>query len=88
MHPALIDGDLRFITDDEQVLAFERILPEDKNFVAINLSGEPAELRVTTDMKALDGNGLLGSVKNGLITLPPWRAFFGWVGQRSNQIVL
>ena len=80
-YSALVQGDITFIGNSSQILAFERTLGEEKIVVALNLSGKPAQITYLDagDVAALEGHGFSGSMENDVISLPAWQAFFGRV---------
>ncbi|QEL55685.1 alpha-glucosidase family protein [Chromobacterium paludis] len=74
--PALKDGDIRFLDDDAQVLAFTR---DDTTLCVFNLSPEPRGYTLPAEAEELAGCPLTGARRDGReLTLEGWG---GWMGQ-------
>ena len=78
-HPALRDGDIRFLDAPEDVLLFIRDCDEERLLVAINLAGEARQFPLPGGLLAesLGGHGFSGSESGGEVMLPPWGVWFG-----------
>jgi alpha-glucosidase len=77
--PALVTGDIEILEANEQVLAFNRMLPEQTILCVFNLSREPATYalpRMSSISPLEFGPGGWGFGGPGL-TLKPFGAFFG-----------
>lgn len=51
-HPAVVEGDLRFVLEDmEQILAYERVCEKEHLLVLANRSGEPCRIRLPEEWR-------------------------------------
>ena len=75
-YPALIRGDIRFISSDSSSLLFERILDGQIIVVAANVSDAPVELVYKERITPIGDHGFTGTLVGDSIVLPPWQAFF------------
>ena len=77
-HPALIDGDIRFLDMPEPVLAFERSRSGERVLCVFNPSTEPARVRLSVEGSPtrLDGPGLAGDIEGDHVRLPGYGAVF------------
>lgn len=76
--PALIEGDIRFVDAQPEVLAFERELGGHTVFACFNLSAVPQRLRVPAGCEAapIAGHGFASRIEGGEIALPAHSAFY------------
>lgn len=77
-HPAFAAGALRFLDTADGVLAFERVLEDERILCVFNLTGET---RIWTappvQIAPTDAPGLGARLDGGRVALPPYAAFFG-----------
>ncbi len=86
--PALITGDITFLDAPEPVLAFVRTAGDDRVLCVFNLGKEPAKTVLTdteemseaspalANASAFHHTGLVGSIADGVVTLPGYGAVF------------
>jgi alpha-glucosidase len=74
VHPALVEGDIRFLDAPPAVLAFERAAPQERLLLAFNISAAPVsfELPAAARGRPLDGGGHAGVLQSGRVGLPAW----------------
>jgi alpha-glucosidase len=78
--PQLLRGDISFFDAPEPVLALRRTLDDHATVLAaFNLSNHPVSFDwpQAQGAEALRGHGLPGSIAGGLVSLPPYGAWFG-----------
>lgn len=78
--PALMQGEMRLLPEDSQVLAFVRSCPAQCILCLFNLSDRPASWTIPADyngFKVLPECGLTGAARNGdHVELAPWSGLF------------
>ncbi|WP_149194155.1 alpha-glucosidase family protein [Luteimonas suaedae] len=82
-HPALVEGDIRFLDAPEPVLAFTRSHGGESLLVAFNLSADAVAWRLPEGIAArpVDDHGLLGGgIDEGVLQLPGSGVFYGRMG--------
>ncbi|MEO5374693.1 MAG: alpha-glucosidase family protein [Alphaproteobacteria bacterium] len=77
-HPALVEGDIRFLDAPEPILAFERQGGGERLVCVFNLGDRPAsfDLPFAAQPVGPDGPGLSGVVDGRTVRLPPWGGVF------------
>ena len=80
-HPAIIDGDLKFLLEDnQQILMYLRRCEEQTMLVITNYSGEEASWQIPEELKGKKWNRILTNVDENAPsntdgrTLQPWEA--------------
>ena len=83
-HPALRQGEIRFLDTDEPLLAFERRSGDEHLIAVFNLGAEPvmSSLGERAGLRPLSGHGFTAQLDEGLLHLPGFGAFFGSVAPR------
>ncbi|HEY5804045.1 MAG TPA: alpha-glucosidase family protein [Lysobacter sp.] len=83
-HPALVAGDIAFLDAPEPVLAFTRGSGDESMLVAFNLSAQPQQWALPSQLAtlaAVEDHGLLaGRVDGGVLTLPAHGVFYAPIG--------
>ncbi|MDF3024454.1 MAG: hypothetical protein K0R10_1815 [Alphaproteobacteria bacterium] len=75
-HPALLRGDLKFETLDDNVVAFTRQLDGETLFCAFNLKPSPVTVALQSGWTPLAGYGLQSTAKGQSLELPAFGGFF------------
>ncbi len=78
-HPAIVEGDLRFYGEDEQVLCYTRSCKEETLLILANKSSAPARLSLPAELKGKTGTLILSNLSQDLslqenMHLSPWEA--------------
>ena len=79
-HPAMFDGDIQFIENNQDILAFTRETKGERLLFVFNLTREPMSFAVPSsfaDLKLLVLPGFHAGVEAGFVTLAPLDAFCG-----------
>lgn len=78
-HPALVKGEIRFLSAEDDVVAFIRELGGERLLCAFNLGAGEASLALEGDASsvAIPGHGFDGRTEAGAIRLGPYAAWFG-----------
>ncbi|MEM1318543.1 MAG: alpha-amylase family glycosyl hydrolase, partial [Pseudomonadota bacterium] len=84
-HQAFAKGDIRFVGEDENLLAFTRTHRGTTVFVAINMSEKPASMTLPDgSLHTLDGPGSGATIEDHKLTLPPFGAYYATTEQRAD----
>ncbi|MEN0040161.1 MAG: alpha-glucosidase family protein [Pseudomonadota bacterium] len=84
-HQAFSKGDIRFVGEDENLLAFTRTHRGTTVFVAINMSEKSASMTLPDgSLHTLDGPGSGATIEDHKLTLPPFGAYYATTEQRAD----
>ena len=81
--PALRHGSLQLLAPTDQVLAFERVTPDETLLCLFNLSGEAADYRIDRAAVAVTERSMDARVEGGQARLAPCSAAFARVVQKT-----
>ncbi|WP_137936051.1 alpha-glucosidase [Chitinivorax sp. B] len=81
--PLLLDGAIRFVETQPEVLAFERNQGGNALLVCFNFSAQPQHVAIPADMTLapIEGHGFTSRIDGRSIELPAYSAFYGHINR-------